>query len=321
MLLPEGIAWQTISSQHAAGMSNHVCPTLIKRGFCDPSGLCNYMNLKTNWSLVAFFLTRICSWTKISCWIPVKIYAALSICIWETAARYRNDSPTARLSPCSLWFNAAIMFFSQPFVLNLKSQVIHISTKGEWLSEKKLKKAKLDWIPVYYSTVSFSFQDKLDKVHCRNFRVTVSPSCLQCRLSCTLDYCLGLNSMDSLRKGRAGHPLCFFFVSWHASLPYLTHFNSSTRWIPPLSMLAPVWFHKQQHAAAFGGTFSAGNLLSSCWEAFRDLHIIPLSAVMSINILWEGTAACFPFQTSRRALHVSHSTLCPLSRSAAQRRG
>lgn len=164
-------------------------------------------------------------------------------------------------------------------MLNLKSEVIHISTKGEQLSEKKVKKkkAKLDWILVYCSAASFSFQDKLDKVHCRNFGVTVSPSLPQCRLSRALDYCLGLNSIDCLRKGRAGHPLCFFSASW-LSLLYLTHFNSPTRWIPPLGMLALVLVCKRQHAAAFGGKLSTGNLLSSYWEAFRDLHIIPLSA-------------------------------------------
>lgn len=103
--------------------------------------------------------------------------------------------------------------------------------KGWMAFWKKGKKAKLDWILVYCSAVSFSFQDKLDKVHCRNFGVTVSPSCLQCRLSRALDHCLGLNSMDCLRKGRAGHPLCFFSVSWHASQLYLTHFNSPAEFL------------------------------------------------------------------------------------------
>lgn len=70
--------------------------------------------------------------------------------------------------------------------------------------------------------------------------------------------------MDCLRKGRAGHPLCFFSVSWHASLLYLTHFNSPTRRIPPLSTL------KRQHLEA--------NFLSSYWDVVRDLHVIPLSA-------------------------------------------
>lgn len=40
-----------------------------------------------------------------------------------------------------------------------------------------------------------------------------------------------------------------------------------------------------------------------------------ISTVISINILREGTAACFRFITSGRALHVSHCALwvCPLA--------
>lgn len=124
--------------------------------------------------------------------------------------------------------------------------------------------------------------------------------------------------MDCLAKGRAGQSLCFFSVSWRASLLYLTHFNSPTCWIPPLSMVAPVRVYKLQHAATFGGKRADGTLLSSYWKAFLDLHIIPSSAqswVMSINILREGTAACFRFITSGRAHHVSLFALwvCPLA--------
>lgn len=64
-------------------------------------------------------------------------------------------------------------------MLNLKSDVIHMSTKGERLSEKENKQTKTSYksqIGLNAGLLSFSFQDKLDKVHCRNFALPLSPS-------------------------------------------------------------------------------------------------------------------------------------------------
>lgn len=55
-------------------------------------------------------------------------------------------------------------------------------------------------------------------MHHLSLAVTVSLSPLQCRLSSALVYCLGLNSVHCLRRGRAGHPFFFLHLSWHLSV-------------------------------------------------------------------------------------------------------
>lgn len=67
----------------------------------------------------------------------------------------------------------------------------------------------------------------------------MSFSCLQCRLSSALVYCLALNSMHCLRKGRAVHPISFMCLGICLYF-YLTCINPTLCKIPLLSKLALV---------------------------------------------------------------------------------